>query len=150
MEAFDGFRKGKKVLLQGVGRFNRQERLQGIDSVEHITVLDPQDISARIEELKTLRDGWLDGRGLAPSSADLDWLATTIESQYAEDLPLPYIYPVAEGGVQLEWSFKPQVVSLEIDFWQKSGEWHALNLATDAEESKSLDLNAEEAWKWVV
>ena len=60
-----------------------------------------------------------------------------------------YIYPVAEGGVQLEWSFTPQFVSLEIDFGQKYGEWHAINLSTDVEESESLNLNEAEAWKWV-
>jgi hypothetical protein len=63
---------------------------------------------------------------------------------------LPHLYPVAEGGIQLEWSSKPHVVSIEIDFVQKSGEWFALNLDTDAEESKSLDLNTPEPWMWVV
>lgn len=150
MEAFQGFRQGTKVFLQGVGRFNRMERLQGIASVEHITLLDPQDITARFEELKTLKDGWMDGRGLAPASDGLDWLADQIENQYSEKLPLPYIYPVAEGGVQLEWSLKPHEVSLEIDFNQKSGEWHALNLDTDNEEWQSLDLREEAAWRWVI
>jgi hypothetical protein len=150
VEAFRGYKQGAKILLQGVCRYNRLERLQGIESIEHTTLLDPQDIPARLEELKAMRNGWLDGRGIAPDSAGLDWLAGVIERRYSEDLPLPYVYPVAEGGVRLEWSVTPQEVSLEIDFSRKSGEWHALNLDTDAEETETLDFSDEATWKWLI
>jgi hypothetical protein len=149
-DAFKGYKQGVKILLQGVGRFNRLGRLQGIETIEHTTLLDPQDIPARIEELKAMTNGWLDGRGIVPDPAGLDWLASIIESRYSEDLPLPYLYPVAEGGVRLEWSVTPQEVSLEIDFSQKSGEWHVLNLDTDAEESKTLNLGDEATWSWLI
>jgi hypothetical protein len=150
IEAFNGYEQGAKILIQGVGKFNRLERLQGIETIEHTTLLDPQDIPARLEELKVMRNGWLDGRGIAPHLAGLDWLADAIERRYSEDLPLPYIYPVAEGGVRLEWSIRPQEVSLEIDFSQKSGEWHALDLDTDVDELKTLDLGDEAAWNWMI
>jgi hypothetical protein len=150
LEAFHGFRQGVKVLLQGVGKYNRLERLQAIDSVEHLTLLDPQDIPARLEELKMLKDGWLDGRGSAPSAVGLDWLANVFEGRYSEDLPLPYVYPVAEGGVQLEWSLQRQEASLEIDLEQKRGEWHVLDLNTGQEESKQLNLAEETAWNWLI
>ena len=97
-----------------------------------------------------MKDGWLDGRGVAPDRDGLDWLAGAIESRYPEDLPLPHVYPVAEGGVRLEWGVTPQEVSLEIDLDRKSGEWHALNLDTDAEEMKTLDLGDEAAWSWLI
>jgi hypothetical protein len=113
-------------------------------------IVDPQDIPARLDELRTLKDGWLDGSGLAPSAKGLDWLATALDQYYPDNLPLPYFYPVAEGGVQLEWPIKPQEVSLEIDLAQKSGEWHVLNIDTNAEELKSLNLADEAAWSWVI
>ena len=31
------------------------------------------DVAARIDELKLLADGWLDGRGRAPGPGGLDW-----------------------------------------------------------------------------
>ncbi len=112
--------------------------------------LDPHDIPARLDELKALRDGWLDGRGIAPAHAGLDWLAGEIKARYPVDLPLPYVYPVAEGGVRLEWSIGSQEVSLEIDLGQRSGEWHALNLDTGEEESRTLNLDDKAAWNGMI
>jgi hypothetical protein len=150
MDAFAGYKMGVKILIQGVGKFNRLERLQSIESIEHVTILDAQDVAARLQELAVLRDGWLDGDGRAPSEEGLNWLAGAIDMSYPDNLPLPYIYPAPEGGVQLEWPFSPQEPSLEIDFDRKSGEWHALRDDMDADEFESLDLNDEAAWKWVV
>jgi len=118
--------------------------------IAHTTLLDPLDVPARLEELKALPNGWLNGRGIAPAPLGLDWLAREIKTRYPEDLLLPYIYPVAEGGVRLEWSITPYEVSLEIDFSQKSGEWHALNLDTDVEESRALNLDDLAAWDWMI
>jgi hypothetical protein len=150
MEAFKGYKQGVKILIQGVGRYDSVERLQRIDTIEHSALLDPLDIPTRLEELKVLRDGWLDGRGIALPHAGLDWLANEIDNRYSEDLPLPYVYPVAEGGVRLEWSIGPEEVSLEIDLGRRSGDWHALNLETDEEEARTLDLDDETAWSWVI
>ncbi len=46
MEAFQGYKQGVKILIQGVGRYDRLERLQRIDTVEHSAILDPLDIPA--------------------------------------------------------------------------------------------------------
>jgi hypothetical protein len=118
--------------------------------IEDTTLLDPLDVPARLEELRALRDGWLNGRGIAPVPAGLDWLAAGIKTRYPEELPLPYVYPVAEGGVRLEWSITPHEVSLEIDLSRKSGEWHALNLDTDVDESSTLNLDDAAAWDWMI
>lgn len=59
IEAFNGYTNRQRVLIDCIGRFNRNNRLIGIDSIEQVTLLDPLDISARLEELRSLRDGWL-------------------------------------------------------------------------------------------
>jgi hypothetical protein len=118
--------------------------------IEPTTLLDPLDVPARLEELKALRNGWLDGRGIAPDPAGLDWLAREIKTRYPGELPLPYIYPVAEGGVRLEWSITSHEVSLEIDLGGKSGEWHALDLDRDVDESRSLNLDDPASWDWMI
>ena len=150
LDAFYGYRQGVKVLLDGVGKYNRAERLQKVESVEHVTLLDPLDFQSQIEELRTLNDGWYDGRGLAPEAAGLDWLVDAFNDHYSDTLSLPYVYPVAEGGVRFEWLFGRQDVSLEIDLREHFGAWHSLNLNTDDEEARSLNLNAKGDWDWMV
>ncbi|MDR3619552.1 MAG: hypothetical protein P4L85_09395 [Paludisphaera borealis] len=111
--------------------------------------LDPLDVPSRLDALRTLRDGWLDGQGTAPSPGGLDWFAKVFNEFYPDDLPPPYIYPVAEGGIQLEWSIRPREISLEILFSDRSAAWHSLDLETDEEESQSLNLDEPGAWDWL-
>lgn len=149
-DAAYGYKKGVKVLLEGVGRYNRANRLQKIEAVEHVTLLDPLDFSSQLEELKILNDGWLDGKGFAPSASGLDWLASAIEENYSDSLILPYVYPVAEGGVRLEWTIDSCEISLEINLTDHTGHWHILNLMTDKEQEQILDLESREDWNWIV
>lgn len=150
LEAFSGYKSGVRIMLQGVGRYNRAKKLLGLDSVEHISLLDPLDVSARLEEFAQLKDGWLEGKGLAPSPKGLQWLSRTCESHLPDDLPFPYAYPTPEGGVQMEWGLGDTEVSMVIDLASQAAEWHALNLKTGAETSRSLSLNETSDWKWIL
>ena len=147
IEALTGYHDNVKVLLQGIARFNRYERLERIESVEQITILDPDDIGARLDELRGLKDGWLDGKGKAPDDSALDWLEKTFNALYPEELPAPYIYPTPEGGLSLEWELAGNDISLEISFPEKKGQWHGLNLETGEEVEKSFDLSDPQAWQ---
>lgn len=149
MDASYAYRQDVKVLLDGVGKFNRADRLQKIESVEHVTQLDPLDFQSQLEELKILRDGWYDGKGYAPPAEGLDWLDKAFNEHYSDTLTLPYIYPVAEGGVRFEWTLGRNDVSLEIDLRDRRGDWHSLNLETDIDEAKQLKLDAKEDWTWM-
>ena len=150
LEAFTGYRQGVRVLLQGVGRYNRYDRLQSIEAVEHISILEANDIAARLDEFRNLKPGWLDGKGFAPSTQGLDWLTTRFDTQYPEGLPLPFLYPTAEGGVQAEWSLNDHEISLEISFDTHQGEWHGLNLVGLEETTKTLNLDEAGDWQWLV
>ncbi len=149
LEAFNGHRQGVKVLLDGVGQFDRSERLQKIESIDHVTLLDPLDFQSQLDELRVLKDGWYDGQGRAPQADGLDWLAKAFNEHYPDHLGLPYLYPVAEGGVRFEWSIERQDVSLEIDLLKRSGDWHSLNLDTNGEEARSLRLDKVDDWTWM-
>jgi hypothetical protein len=147
LDAFRGYRAGLQVQLQGVVKRDRQDRLKSIESVEHISPLDPLDVSARLEELAELKDGWLDGKGQALDPSGLTWLSTSFDKLYDSSLPLPYLYPTAEGSIQAEWTLDKWEISLEIAPLQKTADYQALNLVSNECQEISLDLSATEGWQ---
>jgi len=149
IEAFTGYKTGARVLIQGVGRFNRNNHLLKFDSIEHISILDPLDVTARLDEMRNLRDGWLDGIGKAPSHAGLDWLTRIFERNYPEGIQLPYLYPTPQGSILAEWTVGDFEFSLDIDLESKSGHWHSLEASSDNEEKRTIELDDVEAWTWI-
>ena len=119
----------------------------------------PLDVTARLAEFREMQDGWADGMqiasawgsgyGQAPDHAGLDWLANSFESHYPDDAPLPYIYPTPEGGVQMEWSLGPFEISLEINLASHSAEWFWVEITTDAEDERVLNLDDANEWTWL-
>jgi hypothetical protein len=151
LEAVNSYATGQKVRVRvyASGRFDRDRKLKGIEVVDQVVVIDPLDVRARVEELRSLRHGWLDGKGLAPSSAALDWIASAFEERYPDELRLPYLFPTPAGRVLAEWSLGPWSLSLGIDPAAKRGEWHALNINTDDEVERELDLATNDGWAWL-
>ena len=108
--------------------------------------LDPLDVTLRLEQMAELRDGWLDGEGNAPKKERLAWLADMFDAHFDGDLPLPYLYPTAEGRVQAEWTMNGREVSLEIDLETKQGEYQALNLKDDSCSDLKFTLDNPGGW----
>ncbi|MFZ1639933.1 MAG: hypothetical protein WAV07_00555 [Candidatus Contendobacter sp.] len=104
-------------------------------------------VATRLETLAQLENSWLDGKGRAPDKAQLAWLSTAFDTLYDPTLPLPYLYPTAEGGIQAEWSLGDWEVSLEIDLAGQIAEWQALNLKTQACREQSLHLANPADWQ---
>lgn len=150
MEAFNCYPKGVRILLEGVGRFNRNERLLAFDSIEHVSILDELDIPSRLEELRQLKDGWLEGEGRAPSREGMEWLSQVFAQYYPDDLQLPYLYPTPSGGIQAEWSLATSEVSLNIDLEAYTANWHALAMESDAESTRELRLDLADHWQWLL
>ncbi len=116
----------------------------------HSSLLDALDIAPRLDELKKIKDGWLDGAGRAPSHEGLDWLAGVLKDRYPKSLPPLYAYPVPDGGIQLEWSIKRREISLEVDLEARRGDWHSLDLDTSQEEQKELNLSDDADSSWLI
>ena len=146
IEVFNKYSDKQKVSIKGVGRFNRYEKLQKIESIEYINIIDELDISDRLEDLSKLKDGWLDGKGIAPSAGGLKWLDETFGVNYESSLPLPHLYPTAEGGIQAEWALNNWEISLDINIASKIADFQGVNLKTHEEEEGSYDLSKTEAW----
>ena len=146
IEAFNGYTDGTKIMVHGIGKYDWQDKLVSLDTIEHVTILDPRDVSARLDEFRTLKNGWLEGIGVPPSSQGLDWLSNQFSRLYPDDLALPYAYPLEDGGVLLEWPFGQGEASLDIDVAQRTAEWHWLNTSTGEESERQFDLSREEQW----
>ena len=134
------------VLLQGVVKKDHQDRLKSIETVEHISFLDPLDVTLRLAALALLRDGWLDGLGLAPGKEHLDWLAAAFDEYFDAALVLPYLYPTAEGNIQAEWSLGAWEVSLEVDLAARTAEYQAVQVETSEVHEAELNLREPAAW----
>lgn len=150
VQACSGYADNTRVLLEGVGRYDRQDRLVGVESVEHLSLLDPLDVPARLDEFRAMTDGWLEGQGEVPDTIGLDWLAAAFERLFPDETPLPYVYPTPEGGVQMEWSSGADAMTLEIDLRSRQAEWLWFDRRSDAEHERRLNLDETEAWEWLV
>lgn len=75
----------------------------------------PLKVSDRLEELRNLPDGWLDGDGAAPSSEALA-SAERFLGFLEADVPAPVLYPTPEGGCQAEWSREEDELEVTLCF----------------------------------
>lgn len=110
-----------------------------------------QNAAAQLYELRKLRNGWLDGYGVAPSLAGLDWLSERFARLYPADAPAPYIYPTYDGSIQAEWTLGRREISLCIDLSTHTAEWLsvALNSDDDDVEERVLSLDDAADWAWL-
>ena len=113
------------------------------------SLLSPLDTGERIAELKLLKHGWLDGKGIAPSHEGLEWFSGVFDQQFAGDLPPPYLYPTPDGHLRCEWSVNLFELSLEINLKSHLGNWHCLSLHNDADVTSTLNLKIESDWEWL-
>lgn len=146
MDAFERYKDGARISLQGVGRFNRSGKLELIESIEHIVSIETNDVFYRIDELRTLQNGWLDGLGLAPKKDFLDWLSNQFEKNYQKDLPWPYLFPTPEGGILLEWDLEENEISLDIDPGSKIAFYHKLNMNDYSDDSTNIEISNSDGW----
>lgn len=150
LDGFNGYSSDTRMLLQGIGRFSRTGRLLGFVSIEHVNILDILDVGVQIDELRLVEDGWLEGRGTAPSEAGLDWLFEVFDRHFPDDTPLPHLYPTETGGVQAEWSLGTQEVTLELDLETHKGEWHVLDMKSGDLQERVLNCDRGEEWTWLI
>ncbi len=122
-------------------------KAQARPPVEAEAPRDPRNAALRLKQMAELGNGWLDGKGIAPGKEGLGWLADQFDAHFDEYLPLPYLYPTAEGGVQAEWSLNGMEVSLEIDLDTRQGDYQALNLRDGACTEFSVSLAGRDGWK---
>lgn len=144
--------KFTRIQVAGIAQFNSKDVFQEFDGVPTVTLesdlseADVQDVENRLKEFEELESGWLDGEdGEVPSKEGLGWLRGIILALMASyKVPLPYLYPTPEGGVQAEWSFKPWEVSAEFNLLKRSAYLHAVKGKTRETEVEEVTFEENE------
>lgn len=137
----------RRVLVKG-SLLVRKSRLETLES---FLVLDADRASEvtplwdRIEDLHSrLRDGWLDGRGVAISAAVAERTRRLVGRLLVDhdDAPAPRIYPTDTGGIQLEWDLRGWSAELLVEKEEILGE--ALHLADGRESARAFSTETSE------
>ncbi len=149
LTAFDKYEEKCHVLVSGVGRFDKYDKLIRFESIEHISILDPLDVVTRLNEIAELEDGWLNGEGIGPDKKALQWFAETFDDNYEGALPLPLIFPTLEGGIQAEWSNLSIDISLKVNLLDKTAYFHSLNLENGEAFENTFSLTDIEGWRFL-
>ena len=127
------FYRSRSVRVIGSGLFAAIGELRKVRQIETLEIEDKApDYASRLDDLATIEDDWLNGeQGKATPPELVEALRNGIpELVAAENLPNPYIYPVIEGGLRLEWDLCAWEIEAE---FLPSGDLKAFacNLETD-------------------
>ena len=149
MTTLNHYKNHARMLVRGIGKYNQDDRLAHMESISHVSVLRQLDMSAQLDEFRSMKKGWLDGDGIAPDHKGLDWLSNIFERYYPDDATLPHTYPTPDGGIDMEWSIGSREIGLEIGLAEHQGEWSWHDVDSGSSEEKTLDLNQSSNWEWV-
>jgi len=144
--AFNEYESKRLIKINGIGKFNNADRIEFIESVDNTEILEDLDVPSRIEIISVLKDGWLNGEGIAPNADLLKWFSNSFELNFSPELPLPNIYPTPDGNIQAEWIIDKMDISLLVNLEDKTSKLNILNLSSEADENHELNLNEISEW----
>ncbi len=90
-----------------------------------------QEFLQALESISSLDDGWYDKPSLAPSDAAVTGARTLAAPLLFYDLPFPHAFPLADGGVSLEWSLASVEASVTFDTSSERATAASWNSITD-------------------
>jgi hypothetical protein len=125
---------GNRILyahIQGVGVFDVNDRLKSIKEIDQLEIVPHYALTTAIDDLSNLKDGWLEGRGVAPSGLDLLKLSEDLVESFPPRIDYPAIVPTEEGNVSLEWIKPAARVELEVNFAENRLELYATDIDAD-------------------
>lgn len=139
-----------RVRLLGTGRYDAQNRLERIEELTDVSLVEegqlaPEDLEDRVGELTALGTGWLDGDGKPLDPSGLNKVsAVLLDLHEQEDVPIPYVYPRPEGGVQAEWTIGTWELSATIDLTSGATSLDAVDIDTGADTETEANIFSPE------
>lgn len=140
---------GRRMRVQGLGSYDRTERLERILRVEDISPIDdeetagPAALKVQFDELKLLKSGWFE-EGTPPlDPAGLESFRSFLHNVLDNtEIPTPYLYPTVDGDARAEWSFPEWEVSATAELAGQSIILFATHLRSDASEERTISIDA--------
>ncbi len=137
--------EGPPVWLSGVGVFDSERRLIRFDSIHDATVLDDPDdlasLDSRLDEIASLKAGWLDGDGVRPDIGALDRARRVLSDLLTFEVPRPRLFATPEGGVQAEWTVGENEISVT---FEPDGQLYAVAVNLASGQSNEPKLTADD------
>jgi hypothetical protein len=135
---------GDRILyahLQGVGIYDVNDRLKSIKEIEYLDIVPHYALVSAIDDLSNLKEGWLEGHGVALSRPNLERLSDDLVEAFPPGIGYPVVVPTEEGNVSLEWIKPAARVELEVNFSENILELYATDIEADTfvEESFALE-----------
>ncbi|MBX3640284.1 MAG: hypothetical protein KF888_07200 [Nitrosomonas sp.] len=128
-----------QINVKGIGTFDSWDRLQKVISTESMELVKNFALSSRFDEISQLKDGWFEGRGIAPDANALDRVSEKLIADFPDRLPLPQVAPKQDGNLLLEWKAEGDP-SLDIDLVNSQASFHAFGINDeDVEQDFNLD-----------
>src|SRR5690625_6084438 len=106
----------------------------------NIEKLESDDPIVQTLELQTLKDGWLDGEGRAPTNDVIRIAMETIDT-LPDDAPGPTVSPTGDGCILFEWLLDRWYISLEVDSNSQRASCHQYLLYTHDERTYGFRFN---------
>ncbi len=141
-----GLRIGSMMEARIVVDGTFEERSDGskrCKSVVSIEKLEPLNVEYRLLELASLGEGWGEyGDELPPDRGSIDRLMDLYD-EFGTSLRDPYIYPTADGNLELEWR-SAELLSMDLDLRTMCGTLYA------GDEEIDIDLNGSDGWECLI
>lgn len=145
--AFNEYKNNTYISLKGTALFNWNDRIQEITEIESMDVLDPLDVSLRINNLLKLENNWYEGHGKALDKDHLTKFENLFNSYFDNKLSLPAIFPKMDGNIQLEWKKDTKNIIVDINLSSLLGGFFYYNDANDFDEKEEqIDLVDKDGW----
>jgi hypothetical protein len=145
--AFNEYKSNTFISLKGKALFNRNDKIQMITEIESMDVLDPLDVSLRLNDLSKLEDNWYEGIGKSLNKEGLKKFESFFNSYFENKLSLPAIFPKIDGNIQLEWKKENRNIIVEVDLSSLISTFFYYNDLDDSDEKEEqIILDSKEGW----
>jgi hypothetical protein len=135
------------VGLRGQGTYNRNRKIEKIDALEEVTMLEPGqalvNFNTSLRQINELTQNWDGNDGVPIPVKDVDWVKRyVLNLTLVHDIPIPILFPITPNVIRSEWRVQQMDVSAEFDLSTRNVYLHSLSLETRRE--AELEVAADE------
>jgi len=133
------------VEVSGLGLRTSREKVNKIERVDTVEIVHTQAMRDRVEKLFGLCPTWLEEMS-KPKHDLIENFFRVWEEHVDVRLPQPNVFPIEDEGIELEWNFGPQHLSLEIAVFDLHGTMTHFNDETSDYSQERVNLFQMESW----